>query len=54
MMTRKQYEDRREFFRIKAEYELSKGNEMEAEYAIGVSRGLDLAFEDGSAKRLVM
>ncbi len=52
-MTFKQYQDRRESYRLKAEYELSKGNETEAEYAIGVIRGLDLAFGDGSAKSIL-
>jgi hypothetical protein len=52
-MTRNQYLDKRELYRLKAERELSKGNEMEAEYAIGVIRGLDLAFGDGSAKSVL-
>lgn len=50
MMTKKQYESRREFYVKKAEYEFSLGHENEGEYAIGVIRGLDLAFQDGSAK----
>lgn len=50
MLSFNQYVDKREFFRLKAERELENGNEMEAEYAIGVIRGLDLAFEEGSAK----
>jgi len=52
-MTHNQYVDRREMYRLKAESELSRGNEMEAEYAIGVIRGLDLAFGDGSAKSVL-
>jgi hypothetical protein len=51
-MTHNQYCDKRELYRLKAEHELSKGNEMEAEYAIGVIRGLDLAFGDGTAKSI--
>jgi hypothetical protein len=52
-MTYNQYVDKREFFRLKALSELERGNEMEAEYAVGVIRGLDLAFGDGSAKSVL-
>jgi hypothetical protein len=50
MLTFDQYANAREFYRLKAENEFKNGNEMEGEYAIGVIRGLDLAFQDGSAK----
>lgn len=52
-MTHNQYVDKREFFRLKAMSAISRGDEMEAEYATGVIRGLDLAFGDGSAKSVL-
>lgn len=51
-MTRKEYESVRELYRLKALREFEQGNETEGEYAVGVIRGLDLAFKDGSAKEL--
>ncbi len=50
MLSFNEYVDKREFYRLKAEHEIKNGNEMEAEYAIGVIRGLDLAFQEGTAK----
>ena len=50
MLTFDEYADTREFYRLKAENEFKNGNEMEGEYAIGVIRGLDLAFQEGTAK----
>ena len=51
-MSEEEYANAREFYRLKALSEFEKGNESEGEYAVGVVRGLDLAFKDGSAKVL--
>jgi len=45
-----EYLAKREFFRQKGETALQKNDTTEADYCAGVVRGLDLAFNDGSAK----
>ena len=46
------YLEKREFFRAKGEKALQEGDTNKADYCAGVVRGLDLAFNDGTAKRL--
>lgn len=48
-MTRNQYIDRREFFRLKAVRAEQAGDIQESSYFCGIVRGLDLAFGDGTA-----
>lgn len=50
MLTHNQYCDKREFFRNMALEAQKELNIEKAEYYTGIIRGLDLAFEDGSAK----
>lgn len=52
-MTRDQYLDRREFFRLQGVREEKQGNIEKAEYFAGIVRGLDLAFGEGSTDREV-
>jgi hypothetical protein len=51
MMSDNDYIRTREMYRELAIREEAIGNEAKAEYLTGVIRGLDLAFEDGSAKK---
>jgi hypothetical protein len=51
-LTHDQYVSMREFFRKKGEVALEKQDFNEADYCAGVVRGLDLAFQDGSAKSI--
>lgn len=41
----------REMFRDKGERAEKRGDKEEATYCAGVVRGLDLAFQDGTAKK---
>jgi hypothetical protein len=50
MMKDADYIKTREMFRDKGERAVKRGDTEEADYCAGVVRGLDLAFEDGSAK----
>ena len=51
MMTDKDYIKTREFFRQMGERGLQSGNLGKVDYYTGIIRGLDLAFEDGTAKK---
>ena len=51
-MTHDQYVTTREFYRKKGERAVKVNNLNEADYCAGVVRGLDLAFQDGTAKRI--
>ena len=51
MMTDKEYIKTREYFRQMGERELNSGNLEKVDYYTGIIRGLDLAFEDGTAKK---
>ena len=50
MMKDAEYITKREFFRVKGERAEERGDLEDAEYCAGVVRGLDLAFQDGTAK----
>ena len=49
-MNRDEYVTTREFYRAKGENLLQNGETEKADYYVGVVRGLDLAFGEGSAK----
>jgi hypothetical protein len=51
-MTHDEYVNVREFYRSKGARAIKENNINDADYCAGVVRGLDLAFRDGSAKRL--
>ena len=51
MMKDADYIRTREMFRNKGEEAVKQGDIAEADYCAGVVRGLDLAFQDGSAKK---
>lgn len=51
-MSYDEYLDVREFYRAKGERAMKENNITEADYCSGVVRGLDLAFKDGTAKRM--
>lgn len=51
-MSHDEYVDVREFYRAKGERAIKENNITEADYCSGVVRGLDLAFKDGTAKRM--
>ena len=49
-MTRDNYIKIREMWRLKGEQALKINDTNEADYCVGVIRGLDLAFGEGSAE----
>jgi hypothetical protein len=51
MITDELYLNLREFYRDKGAKALKDNNISEADYCSGVVRGLDIAFQDGTAKR---
>ena len=51
MMSDKEYIRTREMFRAKGQRANESGDIETAEYCSGVVRGLDLAFQDGTAKK---
>ena len=51
-MSYEQYLSTREFYRAKGERALNENNITDADYCAGVVRGLDLAFNDGSARSI--
>ena len=51
MMKDADYIKTREMFRQMGERELKSGNLDKVDYYTGIIRGLDLAFEDGTAKK---
>jgi hypothetical protein len=51
MMKDAEYIEKREWFRTMGVDAEEAGNIEKAEYCAGVVRGLDLAFQDGTAKR---
>ncbi len=50
VITDERYLQLREFYRSKGERAVKEDNLNEADYCAGVVRGLDLAFQDGTAK----
>lgn len=48
-LTHNEYVTKREFFAKLAERAIRDGNEGRADYYVGIVRGLDLAFGEGSA-----
>ena len=52
MLSKKEYQELRETYRVLGNEALAKDDIREAEYMSGVIRGLDLAFNDGSAKEI--
>ena len=51
-MSYNEYLNVREFYRAKGERAMKENNITEADYCSGVVRGLDLAFKDGTARRM--
>jgi hypothetical protein len=49
-MSHEQYCNTREFYRVKGARAMANNDLNEADYCSGVVRGLDLAFQDGTAK----
>lgn len=50
MLSFNEYVEKREFFTKQASRAIEDGNDGRADYYVGIVRGLDLAFQDGTAK----